>query len=220
MSYSTIFFDLDETLYPAGTNLWRGILTRIEEYMHERLDIPKKDVPELRLNLFNTYGTTLRGLQITRGIDPHDFLAYVHDVPLDELRPSPAVRAMLRELPMKRIIFTNADRDHARRVLDRLELSDCFDQIIDILDITPYCKPQREAFNVALQLSGESDSSRCILIDDSVSNLETARNLGFLTIYAGPEKETPLNHPIIKHLANLPLHLDKARSYYGATREQ
>ena len=218
MSYSTIFFDLDETLYPAGTTLWRGIMARIEEYMHERLDIPIENVPEQRLKLFNTYGTTLRGLQITRGIDPHDFLTYVHDVPLDELIPNPAVRAMLLALPMKRIIFTNSDRVHARRVLDRLELTDCFEQIIDILAIAPHCKPQTEAFNIALRLSGESDGSRCILIDDSVSNLETARQLGFHTVYAGPENKAPPAHPIIKNLTNLPILLNEARSYHGATR--
>ena len=219
MPYSVIFFDLDETLYPGGTNLWHGILARIEDFMRKRLNIPMEDVPALRMELFRDYGTTMRGLQITRSIDAHEFLAYVHDVPLDELIPNPAVRAMLLELPLRRMIFTIADRDHARRVLDRLELSDCFEQIIDILDIAPHCKPQTEAFNIALHLSGETDGRRCILIDDSVPNLETARELGFLTFYAGSENEAGLSHPMIKNLADLPLLLNKVRSCQSIVRD-
>ena len=220
MPYSTIFFDLDETLYPSGDSLWRGITARIEQYMHQRLGIAQKEIPQLRLQLFKEYGTTMRGLQITRGIDVHDYLDFVHDVPLDGLRPNPAVRAMLLELPMRRMIFTNADRSHAERVLDRLDLTGCFEQIIDILDTAPYCKPQPEAFHIALKLSGQPDSRSCILIDDSLSNLETARRLGFLTFYAGPQQQDPFSHPQIKNLADLPFQLDEARAYQGASREQ
>jgi putative hydrolase of the HAD superfamily len=220
MSYSTIFFDLDETLYPSGANLWRGITTRIEQYMRERLEIPEEKIPELRLRLFSEYGTTMRGLQITRGINTQDYLDYVHDVPLDDLSPNPALRAMLLELPMRRMIFTNADRGHADRVLKRLKLTGCFEIIIDILDTAPYCKPQAEAFDIALELSGETDPNRCILIDDSISNLETARHLGFLTFYAGPENQAPLNHMLIKDLTNLPLLLNNAAVHQNASQEQ
>ncbi len=90
----TIFFDLDDTLYPNANGLWRAIRMRIGLYMKERLNLPEGDIPGLRRFYFEKYGTTLRGLQIHKHIDPLDYLAYVHDLPLqDYLSPAPQLHS-------------------------------------------------------------------------------------------------------------------------------
>lgn len=186
MAYTTAFFDLDDTLYPATSGVWDAIGDRINQFMHERAGIPKDQVHDLRETLYRTYGTTLRGLKITRGIDELDYLAYVHDIPLHEyIAPDERVPELLRAIPLRKVIFTNADQAHARRVLSFLGLTDCFEQIIDILAISPYCKPMPEAFQHALALAGAPRAAEAILIDDAAHNLRAAKAEGFYTIRMG-----------------------------------
>ena len=96
MHYTTLLIDLDETVYPSSSGVWDAISVRMEQYMHERLNLPLRGNPRAcAKHLYQTYGTTLRGLQITRHVDERDFLDFVHDVPLDRLltaRPGTAGR--------------------------------------------------------------------------------------------------------------------------------
>jgi putative hydrolase of the HAD superfamily len=186
MRFTTLFFDLDDTLYPSGNGLWDAICERMSTYMAERLGIPWGEIPELRRSYFETYGTTMRGLQIHYRIDPDDYLVYVHDLPLEEyIKPSPALQAFLKHLPQRRWIFTNADADHAQRVLNILGVEECFEGIIDVRAIKFACKPEAIAYKRALAQAGESDPNRCVILDDSVRNLVAAHKLGFTTILVG-----------------------------------
>lgn len=194
MKYTTLLIDLDETLYASESGVWEAISQRMEQYIHDRLHLPWETIPALRKAMFQQYGTTLRGLQMTYHIDEHDFIDYVHDVPLDQLlQPNPALRQILQQYHQRKIIFTNADSKHAGRVIKRLGLEGCFDGIIDIYDIAPYCKPMPEAFSIALHLVGE-EASACAFIDDSPRNLAGAHAAGLFTIQVGHPKPG-LHHP-------------------------
>ena len=201
----TILIDLDDTVYPASSGVWLAIQARMEKYMLERLRIPPQDVPAMRRDLYLKYGTTLRGLQVTRHIDELDFLSFVHDVPVcNLLTPDQAVREALLKISQPKFIFTNADRHHARRVLEVLELSDCFEGIIDILDIAPYCKPMPEAFQIAMKLANVTDPQDCIFIDDGLHNLAGARKLGIFTIHVGGDVSPDQCDASIQSLVQLP----------------
>ena len=209
MPIKTLFFDLDDTLYSPTNGVWDAILVRIELYMQERLNIPAADIPRLRKELFQQYGTTLRGLQILWHVDEHDFVDFVHDVPIDQLlQPDRELRELLLSYPQRKFIFTNADRNHAHRVLNRLDVADCFDGIVDILDVSPYCKPMPEAFATALRKAGVSDPSECMFLDDGLNNLAGARALGFYTVRVGSREPDPACHAAIAHLGELPEILD------------
>lgn len=96
MRFTTIFFDLDDTLYPSSTGLWNALKERMNLYMRDRMGIPEEDIPVLREQYFKMYGTTLRGLQARHNVDAQDFLAFVHDVPLkDYLTPDPIQRRVI-----------------------------------------------------------------------------------------------------------------------------
>lgn len=186
MSPQTIFFDLDDTLYPSTTGLWDLIGQRIDLFMHEFIGLDWAIIPEKRHSLFNQYGTTLRGLVAEYKIDPDHYLDFVHDVPIEELLdPAPELRMKIRSLQQQKVIFTNADRNHANRVIDALSLQGCFQQIIDIRELEPFCKPQREAFERAFLLAGNLSAEDVIMIDDTPRNLETAVQMGCLTIQVG-----------------------------------
>ena len=209
MPFSTLFFDLDDTLYPPSTGVWDAIGDRIDLYIQTRVGVPQDEVSTLREQLYRTYGTTLRGLTITRGIDAKDYLAFVHDIPLrDYLTPDPRVRPILARYSLRKVIFTNADQAHARRVLSVLDLADCFDQIIDVLDVSPYCKPMPGAFQQAIRLAGAESARACVLIDDAPHNLQGAREAGFYTIRVGQELANGCCHASVASLLDLPTVLD------------
>ncbi len=183
MPFTTIFFDLDDTLYPASSGLWQTLKERMSRYMIERLHIPAEDVPRLRERYFREYGTTLRGLQASYAVDMQDYLAYVHDVRLEDyIHPDPRQQAVLASLRTRNLILTNADVHHARRVLRHLHLEEYFADIIDIHRMEPYCKPHRAAFARAMQIAGESDPSRCALIDDLLPITRAAKAFGWYAI--------------------------------------
>lgn len=205
MSYTTFFFDLDETLYTKGNGLWDAIAARMNEYIHVQLNLPPEDVSTLRRLYYESYGTTLRGLQIHHQVDADDYLAYVHDLPLgDYIQPDPQLHNILSSLPLRKWIFTNADANHASRVLDILGLSDCFEGILDVRAIGFVCKPEIEAYHRALTLANEDQPNNCILLDDSVRNLAPAKDLGFTTVLVGSNGTHPAADFAIDNIHQLP----------------
>jgi putative hydrolase of the HAD superfamily len=183
MRFTTIFFDLDDTLYPSDSGLWLAIKERMNTYMRERLNIPAEQVSSLREKYYMQFGTTTRGLQEYHDLDTQDFLAYVHDLPLKNyLTPNPQLRSIIASLPTRNLIFTNADAHHAERVLTALELRDLFDTIVDVNVIAPYCKPMPNAFRLAMELAGETDPQKCVMIDDLPRTTRAASELGMFSL--------------------------------------
>jgi len=205
MTIKTIFFDLDATLYPEAVGLWTAIRGRIDEYMHHRIGIPREEISQIRREYYQNHGTTLRGLQANYDVDAHEFLTYVHNLPLDEyLKPDPDLRSLLFSLQHHRWVFTNADVDHALRVMEVLQIRDCFKGIIDVWTLEPYCKPQLEAYRIAMEHAGELDPGHCVLLDDSPRNLAPAKELGIFTILVGKDGSHPSAHRSLLNLHNLP----------------
>lgn len=183
MRFTTIFFDLDDTLYPPDAGLWKAIKNRMSDYMRERMGIPAKDIGHLREKYYLQYGTTLRGLQANHEINVDDFLAYVHDLHLEDyLTPNPLQRTIIASLPTRNLIFTNADIPHAERVLTALNLRDLFPTIVDVNTVAPYCKPMPGSFEIAMKIAGETDPSRCVMIDDLRRTTRAARQAGMFSI--------------------------------------
>jgi putative hydrolase of the HAD superfamily len=183
-------FDLDDTLYPPASGLWDAIRARIELYMIERVGLPREQVPALRVRYYLAYGTALNGLRREYGIEPADYLAFVHDIPLDQyLRPEPALDAMLARLAVQKVVLTNADEAHARRVLARLGIERHFTRVIDVLALEFVNKPEREAYERALRLL-DAHPQECLFADDLERNLAPAHSLGMPTVLVNP-KEAP-----------------------------
>ncbi|HEX7394307.1 MAG TPA: pyrimidine 5'-nucleotidase [Anaerolineaceae bacterium] len=204
MRYSTLLIDLDDTLYPASCGLWAAIRNRIDLYLVNKFGFSYAEAGVLRTNLFLQYGTTLRGLQALHHVDEEEFLAFVHNVPLKTyIQADPSLRQALLSYPQRKVIFTNADSAHARRVLNVCGLDGLFDKIIDIHTFEPFCKPMPEAFRIAIELLGE-EAQRCVLVDDALPNLLTANTLGMHTIWiSGSPAPSPIN-AAIPALSDLP----------------
>jgi putative hydrolase of the HAD superfamily len=209
VKYTTIFFDLDDTLYPASTGLWRAIKERMNIYMHDRMGFDPIEIPKLREKYYLQYGTTLRGLQANHEIDVEGYLAFVHDLPLsDYIQPNPDLCEVIAALGTHNLVFTNADAAHARRVLKALELDNCFENIVDVNAVAPYCKPMPESFQIAMRMARESDPSRCVMIDDLPRTTKAAREAGWYSILFGQDTPHPDADATLTDWLKLPSILD------------
>jgi pyrimidine 5'-nucleotidase len=192
MRFKSLYFDLDDTLYPASSGLWDAIRDRMNIYMRKFIDLPLADIVSIRQKYLEQYGTTLRGLQAHYVVDVDEYLAFVHDLPLEKyIHPDPNLRTLILSLPQRRWIFTNSDHNHANRVLKIIGLEGCFEGIIDIRAIDFACKPDLTAYQRAMKIAGDDDPTRCAIFDDSVRNLAPARKLGFYTILVGKNGSDP-----------------------------
>ena len=206
MRFTTLFFDLDGTLYSNSTGLWEAIGERMNLYMRDRIGIPEKDVQPLREQYFKMYGTTLRGLQARHHVDVEDFLAFVHDLPLkDYLKPDPVQRDVIASLQTRNLVFTNADVNHARRVLSVLKLDDLFDVVVDVNAVSPYCKPMPESFAIAMDLANEPDPRKCVMIDDLPRTTRAALDVGMASLLYGCEEPTSDASAVFKDWTHLPI---------------
>jgi putative hydrolase of the HAD superfamily len=178
-------FDLDNTLYPKSCRLMEEIGNRMNLYMDERLGIPPDKVREIRDSLLASHGTTLNGLRRRWDVDPDDFLSFVHDIPLERfIDRDEALDRMLAALPLRKIVFTNADARHARRVLSRLGVLRHFEAIIDI-HLVEFCnKPDPRAYRTALEFAGIRPEE-CVLLEDYPPNIRTAKAMGITTVLVG-----------------------------------
>lgn len=205
MTWTVLFFDLDDTLYPNTNGLWEAIRLRMTDYLLDPLGFDPGEIQELRQTYYETYGTTLRGLQQHHEVNEDDYLAYVHDLPLEQyISPDPQLRSLLESLTQKKWIFTNADADHARRVLQVLGIEDCFSGIIDVRALGFLCKPDRQAYVRALELAGETNPEKCVLLDDSIRNLIPAHQAGFTTVLVGSQQHHQAADYSIENLKDLP----------------
>lgn len=178
----TILFDLDDTLYPRQAGVMAQIRTLMLRYLQTRFDLTLEQADLLRHQYFSTYGTTMRGLQINHHIDPDEFLHYVHDIPLHQfLRANPELDAVLAAIPQDKIVFTNASREHASRVLTILGIRHHFSRIVDVRDMNYESKPQPSAYRRICQLL-DRQPEECVLVEDNMRNLQPAKALGMTTV--------------------------------------
>lgn len=201
--FHAILFDLDNTLYTEESGIFDLIDRRMNEWLMQRLQIPADQVNEFRHKYFMKYGTTLRGLMLHHNVDPHDFLDYVHDVPVREfLTADEELRNALSNIAARKVIFTNSDYKHAGRILDALGIRDLFEKIFDIEAMQFIPKPNPEAYQLVLQYL-DAAPEQCLLIDDMERNLGPARELGMRTILIGDGQPTSDEHHVITNIKEL-----------------
>lgn len=180
--FKYILFDLDETLYPTTNGLMQAVGARIRDFIQRKFELSPEAAQELQKRYWNEYGTTLRGLYTEHRLDPAEFLAYVHNVDLTHfIHPDPHLREVLQQIPQDKLILTNADAPHARRVLERLGVADQFTRIFDVVCNEYECKPAPAVYARALTTLGVR-GDECVLVEDLARNLPPARTLGIRTV--------------------------------------
>lgn len=182
-------FDLDNTLYPPESLFLKQVEQRINQYVVRTSGLESAEALSVQRGYLHDYGTSLAGLMMHYEIDPHDFLAEVHDVPLDVLTPDPGLHAALERLSGPRLIFTNGSIGHARRVMERLELTRFFDGVFALEDADLIPKPDPRTFQKMLARFDVDPTTACFF-EDTPKNLEPAHVLGMTTVLVGPKAFT------------------------------
>jgi putative hydrolase of the HAD superfamily len=186
----TWVFDLDNTLYPAGSEFIALMEGRMTDFVARETGLPREQARALQKKYLHEHGTTLAGLMAFHGVDPEAFLTEVHDVAIDSLTPDPALRSALGRLPGRRLVFTNADARHAERVLEHLGLADLFEDVFHIAAAGYIPKPRPETFERMVERCRVAPATAAFF-EDSVRNLEPAARIGMTTVLVCPDPSLP-----------------------------
>ena len=181
-------FDLDNTLHDASAASFAPTNVAMTQYIVDHLGLPQGEASALRQHYWLHYGATMLGLVRHHGVKASHFLETTHELPGLEsrLRTSAHDRAVLRRLPGRKYILTNAPRNYALRVLNALRLADCFDGVISVEDMRMFGhhrpKPDARMFrHMAARL--KVPPHRCTLVEDTLEHQKSARSVGMRTVW-------------------------------------
>lgn len=181
-------FDLDNTLHDANRATFPALHVSFGDYIEEHLGLAGEEAQALRQRYWHRYGATLLGLVRHHGVRAAHFLEQTHRLPeLESLLAGDRrdLRA-LRRLPGRKYIVTNGPRAYAERVLRGLGASRLFDGVFGIEDMAMFGslrpKPDRRSLRMLARRLGVAPS-RCVLVEDTLANLKSARRLGMRTVW-------------------------------------
>ncbi|KAF5750932.1 hypothetical protein HS088_TW03G01272 [Tripterygium wilfordii] len=185
--YDCLLFDLDDTLYPLSSGIASACGKNIQDYVVEKLGIEESKITALGNLLYKNYGTTMAGLRaIGYDFDYDEYHSFVHGrLPYEKLKPDPLLRHLLMTLPIRKVIFTNADKVHALKCLNRLGLEDCFEGIICFETLNPTHKST---------VSDDEDDIAFVgsRADDSVANNSNPKIFDIIGHFTEPNPSTEL----------------------------
>ncbi len=186
-SVDTFVFDLDNTLYPASSDLWPEIDDRITLFMIRLFGLDSLSLRALQKHYYLRYGTTLRGLMTEHGVDAEIYLRYVHDIDRSSLAPDHSLAAAIAALPGRKLILTNGSRDHALKTARQLGIDHLFEDIFDIIAADFIAKPEEGAYARFFDKHAV-EPRRAALFEDIARNLIVPHRRGVVTVLVKPPK--------------------------------
>jgi putative hydrolase of the HAD superfamily len=202
----TWVFDLDNTLYSSAADIFPQIHRNMLDFIVKEMGVGEEEAKQHRSRMYRQYGTTMRGMMIERGVDPHVFMGHVHAIDLSGIPPAPRLDAAIARLPGRKLIFTNGSRDHAANVLGRLGLTHHFEAVFDVEDCAWLPKPDAAGYAGIVARHGFAPG-RAAMIDDIPHNLAPAAALGMVTVWVREPhdlrwKDEPPAHDHIDHVTD------------------
>ncbi|KQM64169.1 HAD family hydrolase [Sphingomonas sp. Leaf17] len=175
-------FDLDNTLYPAGADLFEQVDAKMTAFIGDYLGLDPVAARRVQKGYFMGHGTTLAGLMAEHDVDPHVFLDYVHDIEMDVLEYDAPLVAAIARLPGRKLVFTNGDLPYALKVLDRLGLGGSFEAVHDVHAMNLVPKPAASAYRGICDRF-DLDPTATLFADDMMRNLAPAKAIGMTTVW-------------------------------------
>ena len=179
---NTWIFDLDNTLYSADSGIFQQVHRLMGEFISKKLNIDLKEAKKLQSKYYKKHGTTLRGMMDNHGVDPDHFLEEVHKLDYSIVGANLKLNHELKKLNGKKIIYTNANLKHAVAVLDKISLSNYFDEIFDIKMANYIPKPEIKPYEQMIDLYN-IDPHSSAMFDDIAKNLVPAKKVGFTPVW-------------------------------------
>ncbi|MGI4842854.1 MAG: HAD-IA family hydrolase [Janthinobacterium lividum] len=186
-------FDLDNTLHDASHAIFPAISANMNTYIARVLGdgttpATQAQVDAARLGYWKRYGATLLGMTRHHGVSAADFLHVTHDLgALDKLvRAEKGLGTLLRRLPGRKILLTNAPTRYSTDVMRHLGLSRHFAHHVAIehMHVHRQLRPKPSGLMLRRLLRKHGVAARrCILVEDTLANLKSASRLGLRTVW-------------------------------------
>jgi putative hydrolase of the HAD superfamily len=186
-------FDLDNTLHNASHAIFPAITANMNLYLARTLgdgETPADDdtVNAARQLYWTRYGATLTGMVRHHGVSAADFLHETHQIGdlAQMVRSERGIGRLLRALPGRKILLTNAPTRYSREVMRHLGLQRRFSDHIAIegMRVHGQMRPKPSKLMLRSLLRRQKLApSRCILVEDTLANLRSARALGLRTAW-------------------------------------
>ncbi len=186
-------FDLDNTLHDASHAIFPTISANMNIFIARVLGdgvtpATQEAVDAARIGYWKRYGATLLGMVRHHNVCPADFLHQTHT--LDELRGmmrfEQGLGKLLRRLPGRKILLTNAPMRYSTDVMRHLGLRRHFTHHIAIENMYVHGqlrpKPSKLMLRRLLRKHGVA-AQRCVLVEDTLVNLRTAKQVGMRTVW-------------------------------------
>lgn len=198
-------FDLDNTLHNASDGVFPHINQEMTAFIMRRLNLNQHDAFKLREHYWHQYGATLKGLALHHNIPPQTFLNETHPIPslLKLLIKERPILNTLKQLKGQKIILSNGPVHYVSSVVKHLNMAHYFDELFGAECMDFHSKPNILAFRTVLKKINKP-IQQCIMIEDSVLNLKTAKQLGMKTIWLSHSlKKPPYVDFKIRHIREL-----------------
>ena len=221
------FFDLDDTLHDASHAIFRQIDSRMTDYVERHLRVDRDEANRLRTLYWHRYGATLLGLVRHHSIDAAHFLHETHDFDIAALvRAERGLTGLFARLPGRKVLLTNAPMAYAGTVLRALAVHRHFRARygIESMRVHGTFRPKPSRMMLRAMLARERvRPADAVLVEDSATNLKSARALGFRTVLmtghgtrfarggAASRRRVPRAGLVIRSLHELPRGLARLR---------
>lgn len=213
-------FDLDNTLYRADNGIFAQIEARMTDYVMRLLKLERAEAYVRQKELYRLYGTTLNGLMKEHAAEPDPYLDYVHDIDLSALAPDPGLVQAIARLPGRRFVFTNGCRNHAGRILDKLQMTGLFNAIWDIRHMGFAPKPDMQAY-ASIVAAERLNCCETAMFDDIARNLLPARAMGMTTVWLKTNSPWAKHGPLIDVASgDIDYHTDNLTNFLRSIRIQ
>ena len=179
--------DLDNTLHDSRPALLPRIDRDMTAFMMARLGLSELEAGALRRHYWQRYGATLLGLVRHHAVEPTDFLHATHRFPDMRalVRRNLRLRRALAQLPGRRVLVTNAPHHYARQVIGSLGISNLIEAIVSIetMRVAGRLRPKPStALMRRIVARLRTQASRCVMVEDTLANLVSARSAGLSTV--------------------------------------
>lgn len=186
-------FDLDNTLHNASAAVFPAISKNMMEFMAHVLGdgVTPADhatAHALCVKYLLRYGATLKGAVNHHGVKQEDFLREAHR--FDDLHSllliERGLNNLMQRLPGRKVLFTNAPQNYSEQVVRKMRLHKHFSEHISIetMRVHGISQPKPSKAFLLKWLKKQSLSAKnCILVEDSVSNIRAAQEVGMRTVF-------------------------------------
>ncbi len=204
-----ILFDVDNTIYPASSNMAGALRNGITGFTADYLGISFDEALRQRNENLVKYGTTINWLTKCHNFsDIEAYMDAVHPKNVEDFIPeNPRLKTMLEGIPVKKAVLTNSPLEHTLRILNFYGITDMFESIFDIRGMGFKGKPYLSAYKKPLS-ELEIPAEETLFIDDVPDYLDPFKEMGGNVLLIDESgKHAVSGLPVIKRITELDKYL-------------